>query len=247
MAYNKRNVAKGSTGPASMHLPPTIYQMFEARPALEMLPPAGNPKIWQEPSGVGGYLNKFEDWSGPDPAHKATVIPNMYKLRVQKKARIKEERKKKRAAAQATKLENGGPRAYDPHAHVEGKTKKAYHTLFVGHVHKKATDKQVASCFERYGKVLKVVRVSKLGCAFVEFERDTDMQTALARGGGSRINGKRIIVDVERARTVKDWKPKSLGGGLSCAEHVTNDRYSGGKRKWEGNQQRNDGYSRRKY
>lgn len=31
---------------------------------------------------------------------------------------------------------------------------------------------------------------------------------------GIKILGKRILVDVERGRTVKGWKPQRLGGGL---------------------------------
>lgn len=31
---------------------------------------------------------------------------------------------------------------------------------------------------------------------------------------GIKINGRRAMVDVERGRTVKDWKPMRLGGGL---------------------------------
>jgi U1 small nuclear ribonucleoprotein len=31
---------------------------------------------------------------------------------------------------------------------------------------------------------------------------------------GVKIDGRRISVDVERGRTVKDWKPRRLGGGL---------------------------------
>jgi hypothetical protein len=34
---------------------------------------------------------------------------------------------------------------------------------------------------------------------------------------GIKIGGRRIMVDVERGRTVKDWKPMRLGGGLGGA------------------------------
>ena len=40
-----------------------------------------------------------------------------------------------------------------------------------------------------------------------------DMREALKRMDGAKINGRRIIVDVERGRTVQDWKPRRLGGG----------------------------------
>jgi hypothetical protein len=31
---------------------------------------------------------------------------------------------------------------------------------------------------------------------------------------GRKIDGRRVLVDVERGRTVKGWKPRKLGGGL---------------------------------
>lgn len=63
------------------------------------------------------------------------------------------------------------------------------------------------------------------GYAFVQFERERDMRVAYQEADGMRvgINGitveassesRRIIVDVERGRTVPDWKPRRLGGGL---------------------------------
>lgn len=34
---------------------------------------------------------------------------------------------------------------------------------------------------------------------------------------GMKLLGRRILVDVERGRTVKNWKPRRLGGGLGNA------------------------------
>ena len=31
---------------------------------------------------------------------------------------------------------------------------------------------------------------------------------------GRKIDGRRVVVDVERARTVKEWRPRRLGGGI---------------------------------
>ena len=37
---------------------------------------------------------------------------------------------------------------------------------------------------------------------------------AYKHADGKKIDGKRVLVDVERARTVKGWLPRRLGGGL---------------------------------
>ena len=34
---------------------------------------------------------------------------------------------------------------------------------------------------------------------------------AYKHGDGKKIDGKRVVVDVERGRTVKSWKPRRLG------------------------------------
>lgn len=69
------------------------------------------------------------------------------------------------------------------------------------------------------------------GYAFIVFERERDMKgeddirsrrflhphrTAVAYKESDRlvIMGKRVLVDVERGRTVRGWKPRRLGGGL---------------------------------
>lgn len=33
-------------------------------------------------------------------------------------------------------------------------------------------------------------------------------------GDGKKIDGRRVVVDVERGRTVKSWKPRRLGEEL---------------------------------
>jgi len=36
---------------------------------------------------------------------------------------------------------------------------------------------------------------------------------AYKRADGKKIDGKRVVVDIERGRTIKGWKPRRLGGG----------------------------------
>lgn len=41
-----------------------------------------------------------------------------------------------------------------------------------------------------------------------------NQSAAYKHADGKKIDGKRVLVDVERARTVKGWLPRRLGGGL---------------------------------
>ncbi|GKZ23320.1 hypothetical protein AbraIFM66951_011713 [Aspergillus brasiliensis] len=52
------------------------------------------------------------------------------------------------------------------------------------------------------------------GYAFIVYEREKDMKAAYKETDGIRIKDRRVLVDVERGRTVKGWKPRRFGGGL---------------------------------
>merc|ERR1719440_2559578 len=51
------------------------------------------------------------------------------------------------------------------------------------------------------------------GYAFIEFEHERDLKNAYKQGDGKKIDGRRVMVDVERGRTVEGWLPRRLGGG----------------------------------
>nr|CAD7592022.1 unnamed protein product [Timema genevievae] len=74
--------------------------------------------------------------------------------------------------------------------------------------------------FEVYGPIKKIVVTHNTvngkprGYAFIEYEHERDMHSAYKHADGKKIDGRRVLVDVERARTVKGWLPRRLGGGL---------------------------------
>ncbi|KAI8853382.1 hypothetical protein BC829DRAFT_344571, partial [Chytridium lagenaria] len=95
-----------------------------------------------------------------------------------------------------------------------------YKTLFVGRLSYSTTEKMLRREFEQYGPVcIRIVhdttQVDKpRGYAFIEFERERDLTAAYKDADGIKLDGRRIVVDVERGRTVKGWRPRRLGGGL---------------------------------
>lgn len=53
---------------------------------------------------------------------------------------------------------------------------------------------------------------------------------AYKQADGRKIDGRRVLVDVERGRTVPNWRPRRLGGGLGTTRvggEDVNQRYSG--------------------
>lgn len=123
----------------------------------------------------------------------------------------------------------------DPHADKEKKTKDAYKTLFVGRISYETTEKQLQQEFEVYGPIRNVRLVEdedgkSRGYAFIEYERESDLKAAYKQADGKKIDGRRVVVDVERGRTVHDWKPRKFGGGIGDTRKGgadVNVKYSG--------------------
>ncbi|GFR83989.1 U1 small nuclear ribonucleoprotein 70 kDa-like [Elysia marginata] len=71
--------------------------------------------------------------------------------------------------------------------------------------------------FEGYGTVKKISVINDRntgkprGYAFIEYEHERDMHSAYKNADGKKIDGRRVLVDVERGRTVKGWRPRRLG------------------------------------
>ncbi len=64
------------------------------------------------------------------------------------------------------------------------------------------------------------------------------MHSVYKHADGKKINDRRIVLDVERGRTVKSWKPQRLGGGLGGARNgaaEVNVRHSGRVENFERN------------
>lgn len=95
-----------------------------------------------------------------------------------------------------------------------------YKTLFVGRLPHDVTERDLVREFDLYGPIERVRLVTdhktgaSRGYAFVVYERERDMKAAYKDADGLKMKGKRVLIDVERGRTVKGWKPRRLGGGL---------------------------------
>ncbi|KAG0414947.1 hypothetical protein HPB47_007875 [Ixodes persulcatus] len=107
----------------------------------------------------------------------------------------------------------------EPHNNAAG-TVDPFKTLFVARVNYDTSESKLRREFEVFGSIKKIVIVhNKItgkprGYAFVEYEHERDMHSAYKHADGKKIDGRRVLVDVERGRTVKGWLPRRLGGGL---------------------------------
>ena len=164
--------------------------MFEPNPPLEFKPPVA--KRESKPyTGVTNYINLFE---------KETPPPrDEFEPPAERKKRIKDQLVALNNEKLELMLDQWKPKL-NPKA-----TENAYSTLFVGRLSYDTNDKKLKREFEQYGpiKTVKVVTddVGKpRGYAFVEYEKEGDVAVAFKRADGKKLDGRRIVVDVERGR-----------------------------------------------
>merc|ERR1719473_1762852 len=106
---------------------------------------------------------------------------------------------------------------FDPHKDSDA-SGDPFKTLFVARISYDTTEKKLKREFEVFGSIKRVRMVydhkgKPRGYAFVEYEHERDLKNAYKQGDGKKIDGRRVMVDVERGRTVDGWLPRRLGGG----------------------------------
>ncbi|CAH1642594.1 unnamed protein product [Spodoptera littoralis] len=191
-------------------LPPNLLALFAARDPIPYLPPAAklpHEKKQKGYDGVGAFLDVFEHPSETPPP-----------TRVETREERMERRRRERAEQTAYKLEQEIA-LWDPSTNPKA-TMDPFKTLFVARINYDTSESKLRREFEGYGAIKKICMIfnkdnnKPRGYAFIEYEHERDMHSAYKHADGKKIDGKRVLVDVERARTVKGWLPRRLGGGL---------------------------------
>ncbi|CAO2828313.1 unnamed protein product [Amaranthus hypochondriacus] len=196
----------------STGLTPNLLKLFEARPPLEYKPPLEKRKC-PPYMGMAQYVNLFAE-----PGHPEYAPPvKEAETRLQKRARIHQLRLEKGAAKVAEELEK-----YDPLSNINA-TEDPYKTLFVSRLSYETSESRLKREFETYGAIKRVKMIydketnKPKGYAFIEYAHTRDMKAAYKQADGRKIDGRRVLVDVERGRTVPNWRPRRLGGGLGTS------------------------------
>lgn len=206
-------------------LPPNLLALFAARDPIPYHPPVDKLSHEKKRNGYGGVAQYLKDFEDP----KDTPPPT----RVETKEERKERKRKERAEQIAYKLEQDLA-LWDPHSTIT--STDPYKTLFVARINYDTSESKIRREFEVYGPIRKIKLVSDKfsvkprGYAFIEYEHERDMHSAYKHADGKKIDGRRVLVDVERGRTVKGWRPRRLGGGLGGTRKggpEENTRFSG--------------------
>ncbi|KAJ2235882.1 hypothetical protein GGI13_008550 [Coemansia sp. RSA 455] len=187
-------------------LPPDLFQLFTPRPPLTPVPPtdrAPDDKPKPALSGIAQYVAELRQ------APPATPVETPK----QRRDRIKREH-----AIQARDSIIRGLSTWDPSLNLHA-TEDPYKTIIVARLNYDTTEKDLRAEFQPIGNIVSIKMVNDMegnfrGYAFIEFEREADMREAFRRADATRILGRRVVVDVERGRTVKGWLPRRFAGGL---------------------------------
>lgn len=223
----KGQMSGNGSGPAIMLMPDHIRATFMPDPPLNHLPPPKRKRIktYTEEgklkkgglTGLAGYMAQFE--RGPPPKRIVQPTP-LSKKETRNKLKLDRWKQDNEATIEAYKNEqqaSGG----------EFMGMNCYNTLFVGRLSYDVTERKLLREFEAYGPVkdLKLVTDKNdgesdtgksRGYAFIEFENEDDMKKAYRAADGMRLEGREIVVDVERGHTVPNWLPRRFGGGLGA-------------------------------
>lgn len=189
------------------YLPPLIMRFFQPRPPVDIPKPIEKRKM-ADYMGFADCVKRFES---------VQPVQELQETAMDKKKRMTEKRQEKAAERLRRHIEKWDPRAENTEV-----TADAYKTLFVARLAYDVTEQDLKDEFEYYGPATKVRLVmnkktkKSRGYAFIEFESSRDLKEAYKDADGRKINGRRILVDVERGRTVKNWRPRRLGGGLGA-------------------------------
>mmetsp|Transcript_48652 Transcript_48652/g.126885 ORF Transcript_48652/g.126885 Transcript_48652/m.126885 type:complete len:320 (+) Transcript_48652:98-1057(+) len=184
-------------------LPAHILALFTPRPPPQHLPPLVKKKIIKM-HGAADFVDFLPAETPPERDEWETPLQRKARRQREKLERHREELKE--AAAN-----------YDPHKD-ENAVGDPFKTLFVARISYDTTEKKLKREFEVFGVIKKARMVydqkgKPRGYAFIEYEHERDVKNAYKQGDGKKIDGRRVMVDVERGRTVEGWLPRRLGGG----------------------------------
>ncbi|KAI3895613.1 hypothetical protein MKW98_025404 [Papaver atlanticum] len=202
-----------------------LLKLFEPRPPLEYKPPHEKRKPLPY-SGMSEFVTKFAEPGDPEyapPVKKAETA-------AERRSRVHKRRLEEGAKKAAEELEK-----YDPNSdpNISG---DPYKTLFVARLNYETTEHRIKREFEAYGPIKRVRTITDKetnkprGYAFIEYTHTRDMKSAYKQADGRKVDNKRVLVDVERGRTVPNWRPRRLGGGLGSTRvggEADNQKYSG--------------------
>ncbi|KAI5955904.1 hypothetical protein KGF54_001406 [Candida jiufengensis] len=105
--------------------------------------------------------------------------------------------------------------------------KDPYKTVFIARLDYDLTEIEISQYFQKFGVIESISLIKdkdgkSRGYGFIVYERDSDAQTCVSTLSrtGVKLKNKTILVDIERSRIWRNWKPRRLGGGEGGRNYI---------------------------
>ncbi|SCU82592.1 LANO_0B06854g1_1 [Lachancea nothofagi CBS 11611] len=208
----------------STKYPKHVSKLFQPGPPLQYKKPVDYPiesrKTISNIQGISGYLDQLKDYTSEYSQGSENRHLEVYDEADQKR-QISNQRLQ-------TKLLQ-----WKPHEDANLADSDPYRTIFVGRLPYSVMEVELQKQFIRFGEIEKVrvvrdkVTNKSRGYGFIMFKEELSARAACREIGvhrGVDIEGRPVIVDIERGRTVKYFTPRRLGGGLGGRGYMKRDR-----------------------
>ncbi|KAK3721555.1 hypothetical protein LTR37_003111 [Vermiconidia calcicola] len=215
-------------------LPPNLLALFAPRPPLRYMPPADHPPESRRTahiSAIGPYLPYLhQKQANAEAIAQGEIKPEDDEFEAPPtKSHLERQNDKIHDKKEYQKwlINEGVKELYKPKEdpNIRG---NEFHTLFVGRLPYDAETKDLEREFGRYGPIERIRVVTATdgdGGVPVDLSKKISKKkqkghTAYKDTADLIIKGRRVLVDVERGRTVAGWAPRRFGGGLG-GRHYT--------------------------
>ncbi|EGW33058.1 uncharacterized protein SPAPADRAFT_60375 [Spathaspora passalidarum NRRL Y-27907] len=197
--------------------PPNIQKLFGPKPPFLYIPPTDYPPEQRSTTAIApissikdhisSYITQYK--SEPKPT-TSTTISTVEAFR-QKKQRHQESFTRQLAQWNDPELFAKNEREF---------MKDPYRTVFIARLDYSVTELDISSAFSKYG-VIESIRIIRdkngksRGYGFIVFERTNDAKNCVNElcRSGILLKNRHALVDFERGRIIRNWKPRRLGGG----------------------------------
>jgi U1 small nuclear ribonucleoprotein len=167
-------------------------------------------------TGIGSYLDQLKSYN----PHTTTGEPPLKDKAQEAKEKAAMEAELQRIKKLDEDFENWKPET-DPH--IKG---DPFKTVFIARLSYNISEVDLQKEFNKYGEIerVRIVRDKETGkskgYAFIVFTNDHSARAAFKEANGLKLGDRNILTDIPRARTMKNWVPRRLGGGLGGRHYL---------------------------
>ncbi|RCK67400.1 U1 small nuclear ribonucleoprotein [Candida viswanathii] len=218
--------------------PPNIQKLFQAKPPFRHIEPIDYPPEQRRTtsispiSSVKEAINEYITSELPSHENQTTTKSKKSSKILQHKQKELDAKVKK--AAKQKELQRQLDDWNDPavFAKLEREfMKDPLKTVFIARLDYSLTELDISKAFAKYGVIesIRVIRDQKgksRGYGFIVYQRSADAQNCVNElcRTGLELGNRTILVDIERSRVLKTWKPRRLGGGHGGRGYIKDGR-----------------------